>query len=61
MKGSVRVNRVHRVCLKSRPKSSGVFIDTGAFMRSKLYVWSRLHNATTHNPMPGIHLLHKVE
>lgn len=43
------------------PKNAGVFIDTEAFMRSKLYVWSRLHNATTHNPMPGIHLLHKVE
>lgn len=54
MKGSVTVNIVHRVCLKSRPKGSGVFIDTEAFMRSKLYVWSLLHNAATHNPMPDI-------
>ncbi len=48
MKGSIRVNRVHRQCLKSGPKSPGVFTGIVAFMWSKLYVWSRLHESARH-------------
>lgn len=48
MKDLLRVNRVHRQCLKFGPKSPGVFIDTEAFMWSKLYVWSRLHESARH-------------